>query len=149
MLKNKIPPPIITLILVIAVYYSTWIFQAFNFKGQELIAITILTTGLGFTISAISLFRKNQTTVNPMTPHKSTKLVTSGVYQYTRNPMYLGLLLVLASSTVFFGAWLGIIICFLFILVMVNLQILPEEKALEEIFGEVFLEYKSKVRRWI
>jgi protein-S-isoprenylcysteine O-methyltransferase Ste14 len=63
--------------------------------------------------------------------------------------MYLGLLLLIIAATIWFETWFGIIISLFFILLMNILQIIPEEEALLQIFGEEYLEYKKKVRRWI
>tara|TARA_A100001011_G_scaffold204691_1_gene212917 strand:- start:276 stop:491 length:216 start_codon:yes stop_codon:yes gene_type:complete len=71
------------------------------------------------------------------------------MYRYSRSPMYLGLLLLIIAATIWFGTWFGIIISLFFILLMNILQIIPEEEALLQIFGEEYLEYKKKVRRWI
>ena len=77
-------------------------------------------------------------------------LLTEGMYRYSRNPMYLGLLLLIIAATIWFGTWFGIIISVFFILLINILQIIPEEEeALLQIFGEEYLEYKKKVRRWI
>ena len=71
-----------------------------------------------------------------------------GMYRYPRNPMYLGLLLLIIAATIWFGTWFGIIITLFFILLINVLQIIPEE-ALLQIFGEEYVEYKKKIRRWI
>jgi len=63
--------------------------------------------------------------------------------------MYLGLLLLVIAATIWFGTWFGIIISLFFILLINILQIIPEEEALLQIFGEEYIEYKKKVRRWI
>ena len=95
------------------------------------------------------LFAKNKTTISPFTPSETTALVTSGMYRYPRNPMYLGLVLLTIAATIFFGTWLGIVIVVAFIFLLNFLQIIPEEEALLDIFGEEYVEYKKKVRRWI
>ena len=76
-------------------------------------------------------------------------LLTEGMYRYSRSPMYLGLLLLIIAATIWFETWFGIIISLFFILLMNILHIIPEEEALLQIFGEEYLEYKKKVRRWI
>ena len=71
------------------------------------------------------------------------------MYRYSRNPMYLGLVLLNIAATIFFGTWLGVIIVVAFIFLLNLLQIIPEEEALIDIFGEEYIDYKKKVRRWI
>ena len=94
-------------------------------------------------------FVRAHTTVNPMAPTRARRLVTSGVFSRTRNPMYLGMLLVLAGWGVWLGnavAWLGLP---LFVAVLNVLQIRPEERAMRQRFGAEFERYAARVRRWI
>lgn len=94
-------------------------------------------------------FKNAQTTVNPFTPDKSSVLVTNGVYAWSRNPMYLGLLCYLLALFVFFAAPIALIGPALFKIYMDRLQIHPEERFLTQLFGEHYLNYTSKVNRWI
>lgn len=94
-------------------------------------------------------FRNNQTTVNPFTPEHSSVLVTDGVYSWSRNPMYLGLLCYLMALFVYFAAPIALVGPALFKLYMDRFQILPEERHLTRIFGEEYLTYSTKVSRWI
>ena len=92
---------------------------------------------------------KNQTTINPLNPYQASFLVNSGIFGFTRNPMYLGMLLILMSISFKFNILGGILICILFKIYITRFQIMPEEEAMEKIFGKDFVEYKKKVRRWI
>jgi protein-S-isoprenylcysteine O-methyltransferase Ste14 len=94
-------------------------------------------------------FRIDQTTVNPISPEKSTNLVINSFYRFTRNPMYLGMLLVLTGTAMLFGDLSGILLLPLFIFTMNELQIKPKEIALEKIFSDQYVNYKKKVRRWL
>ena len=98
---------------------------------------------------ATLLFKKDQTTVNPRNPEKTTTLVTNGIFSITRNPMYLGLFLSISSTILFFGSWFGIIILMFFVWYINKFQIIPEEEAMEKLFGGKYSEYRQKVRRWI
>ena len=149
MLKTKIPPPIITLLFIIVTYLSSLVIVPFKFSNQSLLSFLIFVMGLVFVLSAMRQFKQKNTIINPMTPRKTTTLVVDGIYKYSRNPMYLGLLLVLTSSGVYFGSWLSLLIVPLFWLLISALQIIPEEEAMLELFGENFVKYKRKVRRWI
>ncbi|MCY1553776.1 Phospholipid methyltransferase [compost metagenome] len=97
----------------------------------------------------VASFRRAKTTVNPTTPGAASALVDSGIYRYSRNPMYLGLLLVLAG----WGLWLAHALALLglpaFVVYMNRFQIAPEERALTAVFGDAFAAYRQKVRRWI
>ena len=83
-----------------------------------------------------------------MKPEDTTTLITTGIFFYTRNPMYLGLLLIVISTLMFFGAWFGLIVVCFFIWYINTYQIQPEEEALQKLFGDQFTEYSKKVRRW-
>jgi protein-S-isoprenylcysteine O-methyltransferase Ste14 len=105
--------------------------------------------GAACALPSFKLFAKFKTTITPLKPSDATALVTEGMYRYSRNPMYLGLLLWTIASTIWFGTWFGIIINIVFVFLINFLQIIPEEEALLEIFGEEYEEYKKNVRRWI
>ena len=90
-----------------------------------------------------------KTTINPHDFKHTTQLVSTGIFQFSRNPMYLSLLLMLIAWALWLGnslAWLGVIV---FILVMNHCQIAREEAYLESKFGDEYRHYKQKVRRWL
>ena len=148
-IKTKIPPPIIALIMITIIYLSSFIIEPVTFDYQLLISILVTVIGLACAISSFRLFAKHKTTISPFTPSETTALVTDGMYRYSRNPMYLALVLLTIAVTIFFGAWLGVVIVVIFIYTLNFLQIIPEEEALLDIFGEEYVEYQKKVRRWI
>lgn len=94
-------------------------------------------------------FRKARTTVNPLSPQKAGRLVRSGYYRFTRNPMYLGLLMILIGFAIYCGHWAAIFPIAGFVFYITEFQIKPEEKAMTELFGDDYLSYKKTVRRWI
>ena len=148
-MKTKIPPPILALIMIAIIYLSSFIVETFTFSYQTVLSVLVVVVGLGSALPSFRLFAKNKTTISPFTPSETTALVTAGMYRYSRNPMYLGLVLLNIAATIFFGTWFGIIIAATFIFLLNLLQIIPEEEALQDIFGEEYIEYKKKVRRWI
>ena len=148
-METKIPPPIVTLVFGLSIYFSRGIFQAVEIKYSFYIGILLLILGLGILISAVGLFRKDKTTVNPLSPEQATKLVTDGIFKYSRNPMYLGMALVLCSITVFFNLIGGIILIALFCFYITKFQIIPEERAMSNLFSQDFDKYKEATRRWI
>ena len=148
-MKTKIPPPILALIMIAIIYLSSFIVETFTFSYQTVLSVLVVVVGLGCALPSFRLFAKNKTTISPFTPSETTVLVTAGMYRYSRNPMYLGLVLLNIAATIFFGTWFGIIIAATFIFLLNLLQIIPEEEALLDIFGEEYIEYKKKVRRWI
>ena len=92
-MKTKIPPPIIALIMIAIIYFSSLIIEPITFNYQTLISILVVVIGLACAIPSFRLFAKNKTTISPFTPSETTALVTDGMYRYSRNPMYLGLVL--------------------------------------------------------
>lgn len=102
-----------------------------------------------FGLHAIWDFRKAKTTVHPTNPHNASSVVSSGVYRVSRNPMYLGLLLLLMCEGLVLGNVSMILGLWGFVAYMNRFQIIPEERALEVRFGEEYLGYKIRVRRWI
>ncbi len=148
-MKTKIPPPILALVMIGLIYLSSLLIVPTTFNYQSLLSGLVLILGLACVLPSFRLFARYKTTITPLKPSNSTALVTEGLYRYSRNPMYLGLLLITMASTIWFGTWLGIIINIVFIFLINFLQIIPEEEALLEIFGEEYEEYKKSVRRWI
>ena len=148
-MKTKIPPPIIALICIVINYLSTYLINPIKFPNIEIIGGLILLLGVVTAVLATLLFKKDKTTVSPMNPEETTTLVTNGIFSITRNPMYLGLFLSISSTILFFGSWFGIIILMFFVWYINKFQIIPEEEAMEKLFGNKYSEYRQKVRRWI
>ena len=148
-LKNKVPPPLVTLIFGLIIFYSTELIPSVSFKYQALIATIILILGIVVMLFAILTFRRLQTTINPLQPDKATSLATSGVFELSRNPMYLGMLLILMAISLASGAIASLFILPAFITYISFFQILPEEQAMRELFPDHYDDYCKKVRRWI
>lgn len=124
---------------------------AFGFilPGSRILAAGLVGAGMVVALLGVFSFRQARTTVNPLQPAAASHLVTSGIYRRTRNPMYLGMLLVLLGWALFLTNFLSAILAAMFVPLMNRLQILPEERALTALFGSAFADYKSKVRRWL
>lgn len=148
-METRIPPPIVTLVFGLSIYFSREIFQAVEIKYSFYIGILLLILGLAILISAVRLFRNDKTTVNPLSPEQATKLVTDGIFKYSRNPMYLGMVFILSSMAVFFNLIGGIILIALFCFYITKFQIIPEERAMSNLFSQDFNKYKHATRRWI
>jgi len=148
----KIPPPIVALIGILLIFLSKdYILILYLHPHlQNTLSLLFLIFGFVIIFLATKEFKKSETTVNPMKPETSTRLVTSGVFKYTRNPMYLGLASILLASCFYFSSLLGIIVYVpLFIFYITVFQIIPEEESMKTIFNDEYLDYCSKVRRWI
>ena len=148
----RIPPPIVALIGILLIFLSKdYILILYLHPHlQNTLSILFLIIGFMIIFSATKEFKKSETTVNPMKPETSTSLVTSGIFKYTRNPMYLGLTSILLASCFYFSSLLGIIVYVpLFILYITVFQIIPEEETMKGLFNDEYFNYCSKVRRWI
>ena len=146
---NKIPPPFIAAGNMVLFYLSTLLLPAFEFPGQTILGILIGLEGMIIIFLSINLFRKNQTTINPFKAHLTSTLITSGIYSFTRNPMYLGLSSIQVAFGIFLGAYVSIVLIPAFIIYMTNNQIIYEEEVLKKEFGDEYIKYLKSVRRWI
>lgn len=149
MLNNKIPPVIVVLffagIMALIAHYSVIDFTVF----VAYLAASLVIIGCASCVAGVVSFKLAKTTVNPNKPEQASKLVTSGIYRISRNPMYLGFAFILAG----WGVWLSSVWAMLgvigFIGYLTLFQIMPEERALTKLFGEEFTAYKARVRRWL
>jgi protein-S-isoprenylcysteine O-methyltransferase Ste14 len=112
------------------------------------IAVVIFGVAIAILAAAIIGFRRARTTVDPMHPEAASAIVTSGIYRFTRNPMYLAFLLTLVAWAVFLGNVAAALLPLCFVLYMNRFQIGPEEQALRARFGEPYEAYLRSVRRW-
>jgi protein-S-isoprenylcysteine O-methyltransferase Ste14 len=121
----------------------------YDYAGRFIVAVFVAAFGIFIEAISVGAFIKARTTVNPINLSKSSELVTDGLYKFTRNPMYLGMLCLLLGWVLFLGNLVSLLGVFGFAMVMNAIQIKPEEAALEKIFGEDYRVYKTRVRRWI
>ncbi|MEM0929687.1 MAG: isoprenylcysteine carboxylmethyltransferase family protein [Pseudomonadota bacterium] len=153
MFRPILPPPLWALIFLIAGYLITEPFEVAALDYGQVLAVELtllfVVAGFALPIIAVRQFHKHQTTVLPMKPSKASSLVTDGVFKHTRNPMYLGMLLVLLGFSFLGHNYLGFLMPLLFVLVITLTQILPEERALEANFGDDFRAYKAATPRWV
>ena len=147
----RIPPPLVVLVAALLIWIIARYFPVplLVIPAISIIAGVIAACGIAVVLLGVAAFRQSQTTLDPLHPEDASSLVTRGVYQYTRNPMYLGFALVLLAWALYLSAWLGLLIVGMYVAYMNRFQIKPEEKALESRFGQEFLQYKKAVRRWL
>lgn len=150
-MRTRIPPPILALLFLGAMWGVDRFLSIGNIEipASGVIAILLVVLGFGIAISATGLFRNAGTTVNPLDPTQASSLVTSGIFGYTRNPMYLGLFMLLTAWMIWLGNLSNLLLLAAFVWYMTTFQIKPEEEALSTLFGEPYDAYRSKVRRWI
>ncbi len=150
-LRLKIPPPLVALVAAAAIWALSRAFPGLHFDLRGRPAIASVLAGLGIAVSAagIGRFFQVRTTIRPEHPENTTSLVTTGVYRVTRNPMYLGLVLMLSAWAVMKSNAAGFVVIPLFVLFLQEFQIVPEEDALSSKFGNDYAEYRRRVRRWL
>ena len=147
----RIPPPSLTLLCPFVIDALDGRFPGLKLQvlGQFVIASLLGLAGLVLVLIAICGFYQVKTTVLPQEMDRSSSLVTGGVYQISRNPMYLGMAAIIAGPGLALGTWATLPVLALFVWVITAYQIIPEERALKKLFGDGFETYKAQVRRWI
>ena len=150
-LENRIPPPIVAalfgLLMWLAARYTQGLDLAYSVR--VLVALLVLAIGVFFSVAGVLSFRQAQTTVNPLKPETASALVRSGIYQYSRNPMYVGFALLLLAWACYLASPFALFGVLGFVLYMNRFQIRPEERALISLFGSEYSVYQTQVRRWL
>jgi protein-S-isoprenylcysteine O-methyltransferase Ste14 len=150
-LENKIPPPLVAIIIAavmwgLSQFTSTLLLSA---RVKYSLVIGFVLIGIFFALSGAVSFRLAKTTVNPLKPDTASTLVTSGIYQFTRNPMYVGFVAFLFAWASFLGSVWSVALIAVYIAFIQRFQIMPEERALTKIFKDGFVDYKAQVRPWL
>jgi protein-S-isoprenylcysteine O-methyltransferase Ste14 len=150
-LELKIPPLVVGVIIAMLMWLISWALPTyvFAFPLQQDVAVGFWLAGVVITGVAVMSFGRAKTTVNPMKPESTASLVQSGIYRFTRNPMYLGFFFALVGLGVLLGNALAVLLLSVFIFYMNRFQIEPEERALTALFGREYVAYSSRVRRWL
>ncbi|WP_201625164.1 methyltransferase family protein [Psychrobacter immobilis] len=150
-LALKVPPVAQVIITAAAMYGVSKMVPAltFSLNGSTALAVGLGVMGMSLGVMGVTQFRIAQTTPNPQALEKVSSLVTSGIYRYSRNPMYLGLVLILLGWAFYLSHFLAFVLLPVFILYMTRFQIQPEEQMMARKFGKTYQAYLNKVRRWI
>ena len=150
-LALKVPPVAQVIITAAAMYGTAKIMPSlqFSLSGSTVLAVGLGVIGMSLGVMGVTQFRKAQTTPNPQALEKVSSLETSGIYRYSRNPMYLGLVLILLGWAFYLSHFLAFVLLPIFILYMTRFQIQPEEQMMARKFGKTYQAYLNKVRRWI
>jgi protein-S-isoprenylcysteine O-methyltransferase Ste14 len=150
-LELKIPPVALVIIIALLMWLGAAYAPGFHsqFPFQSIVGLVVGVLGITACVLGILEFKRAKTTVNPTKPRSSSSLVKTGIYRHTRNPMYLGFLLMLAGWAALTATFLSILGLSAFVIYMNRFQIEPEERALASLFGDEFRAYCSTVRRWI
>jgi len=150
-LELKIPPPIVAVLIGVAMWLMARFGPMLELPASVRVAafVVLALAGLATAIAGNREFKRAKTTVNPFNPESTTALVTSGIYGLTRNPMYVGLSVVLLGWATFLCSGLALGGPVVFVLYISHFQIAPEERVLLAKFGAAYEEYKARVRRWV
>jgi protein-S-isoprenylcysteine O-methyltransferase Ste14 len=150
-IELRIPPPIVALLIAAAMWGISLATPSVEMPAliRVATAFAIAMAGAVIAIAGVLAFRRAKTTVNPLKPETTSSIVTSGVYGFTRNPMYLGLALALVAWAVFVSSAWALLGPVGFVLYMNRFQIVPEETVLSAKFGTSYSAYRARVRRWL
>jgi protein-S-isoprenylcysteine O-methyltransferase Ste14 len=150
--RGRIVPPVAALLCVAV---PMWLVARLSpalvvdLPGRRVAALALALTGAAVALAGVAEFRRARTTVNPLRPERASALVVSGIFRWTRNPMYLGLAIVLLGWAGYLAHLLAALGVPAFVAWMNASQIPREERALEELFGATFVQYTTRVRRWL
>lgn len=149
-LENRIPPPLVAAICGCIMWLVAGEITPFGEIGvvQAAAVLIVIAVGTFSCLAGAVAFRSARTTVNPLKPESATSLVKSGVYQISRNPVYLGFALFLFAWAIYLGSVWSVFGMMAFVLFINRFQILPEERAMRSLFGREFEAYSKAVRRW-
>jgi protein-S-isoprenylcysteine O-methyltransferase Ste14 len=149
--KPLIPPPLVAAIIGALMWWAKPHLALIEIPDTVRIGIAAAIVGFAifFDLAALISFRRARTTVDPTRPCRASALVVSGIYRVTRNPMYVGLLLLLLAWMVWLSSLWLIAGPLLFILYMNRFQIAAEERALSALFPDEYAAYRRRVRRWL
>ena len=150
-LELRFPPPLVGITVAAAMWFMASLPPIWppSSSVRLLVGVILLVIGIAIALSAVIAFRRAQTTVNPLKPETSTSLVSTGIFARTRNPMYLGMLIGLLAWATYLPSALALLGPVAFALYITRFQIVPEERAMQSLFGSAFAQYAQRVRRWL
>lgn len=150
-LETRLPAPFVAL----AIAAVMWLFwrdvqvMATTWEPRVTVAVAISQLSAALVLAALAAFWRVRTTINPRHPERAGTLVTYGIYRFSRNPMYLSLILLLLAYAVRFESFGALGGPLIFAAYVTRFHVLPEERALAAKFGAQYAEYCSRVRRWL
>lgn len=150
-LELKIPPLVVVAITALLMWLAARAMPQLivMYSGRIIVAGVFAALGVAAAALGVIEFRKASTTVNPHAPHNSSRIVTSGIYRFTRNPMYVGMLLLLLGWAAYLANVASVVLVLVYVAYITWFQIQPEERTLAAKFGGEYEEYLRSVRRWL
>ena len=150
-LETKIPPPVVMVLLGVAAFGTAHFLPALSFELplRTRVAVALAVVGLALNILPKLAFQRVGTSVNPLRPASVTHLVTSGIYRYTRNPMYLGHSVILLGWALHLHNVAALMAVPAFMLYITRFQIQPEERYLSVRFPDAYAAFCRQASRWL
>lgn len=149
-LEHRVPPPLVGACVAALMLAIAWVSPALDLRLPWRVPLAIVLAAIGAALDVIGMvyFLRARTTFNPLEPQSASALVTGGVFRLTRNPMYLGMAIMLAGWAIYLSNLAAFAGVPLFVAYINRFQIAPEERALAKRFGAQFDAYRARVRRW-
>ena len=150
-LELKLPPLVLIVIVAALMWVAAYATPMLDFSlpAKSLWSWSLALIGAAVCLSGVVSFRQAKTTVNPTKPDSTSSLVVTGIYRYTRNPMYVGFALVLLGWAVFLSNLVALALVLVFVVYINRFQIQPEERVLSSLFPHDYPAYRARVRRWV
>ena len=150
-LENRNPPPLVVVLIGAAMAVIAWFTPALEIGSNVRFAVGGIAIALGalVAVQGARMFWRNKTTINPVDLESASALVTSGVFRFSRNPMYVGFTAMLVGWAVCLAAPWALVGPVAFVLFINRFQIIPEERVMRDKFGQAYDDYQAQVRRWI
>jgi protein-S-isoprenylcysteine O-methyltransferase Ste14 len=150
-LELKIPPPAVAVLVGVAMWFASRSGPSVELPllVRSIASVAFALAGGATALAGDLAFKRARTTINPFKPQNTSSLVTSGIYRLTRNPMYLGLLMVVLGWATFLCSAFALLGPVAFVAYITRFQIVPEERVLSAKFGSGYSEYLARVRRWL
>ena len=150
-LEHKVPPPVVGVLVAAGMWGVSALGPQFSMPDAARVAVVAIlaAAGIAFDLMGLVAFRASRTSINPLKPARASVLVTGGVYRITRNPMYVGMALLLLAWAVHLSSLLPFTGLVVYLVYITRFQIQPEERVLAGLFGERYAAYAARVRRWL
>jgi len=152
MIDLKIPPPVIACVMACLMYLTQPLLSEsleLALDNKLMVSLFIAAAALSLDFLALWRFFQAKTTVNPIKAERVSALVTTGVYRFSRNPMYVGNVLFLLAWMIYLANPLNVLFIVAYMVYTTKFQIIPEERILTEHFGDEYRAFCQQVRRWL
>ena len=149
MAERRIYPPVYFLLAILTMFGLHWVAPVAAWIGNpwRMFGGVFVLLGMAIMVVAAKLFHKHETTIKPF--EESSALVLSGPYRFSRNPMYLAMVIILFGIAVLLGTLTPLFVIPVFAWLITSQFLVREEEDLAKRFGEQYLDYTSRVRRWL